>query len=82
MLAALVLICFAGMKGLSTRQMLCSGVWSSGTTYITMEDVKVPVENLIGKENQGFKYIMFNFNHERYTEFCCLVFGAQVIAGG
>jgi len=31
------------------------GVWSSGTTYITFEDVKVPVENLIGKENQGFK---------------------------
>lgn len=39
--------------------------WSSGTTYITFEDVLVPVENLIGKENQGFKYIMTNFNHER-----------------
>jgi len=36
-----------------------------GTTYITMEDVKVPVENLIGKENHGFKYIMYNFNFER-----------------
>ena len=34
------------------------GVWPSGTTYITMEDVKVPVENLIGVENQGFKIIM------------------------
>ncbi|KAA8566439.1 hypothetical protein EYC84_009002 [Monilinia fructicola] len=34
-------------------------------TYITFEDVKVPVENLIGKENQGFKVIMTNFNHER-----------------
>jgi alkylation response protein AidB-like acyl-CoA dehydrogenase len=33
----------------------CQGVWSSGTTYVTFEDVKVPVENLIGKENQGFK---------------------------
>ncbi|EAQ83207.1 conserved hypothetical protein [Chaetomium globosum CBS 148.51] len=41
------------------------GVWSSGTTYITFEDVKVPVENLIGKENQGFRVIMTNFNHER-----------------
>jgi alkylation response protein AidB-like acyl-CoA dehydrogenase len=38
------------------------GVWASGTTYITFEDVKVPVENLIGEENQGFKYIMSNFN--------------------
>lgn len=46
--------------------MKCSGVWSSGTGYITFEDVKVPVENLIGKENSGFKYIMYNFNHERF----------------
>ena len=40
--------------GVSTRQMNCQGVSSSGTTYITFEDVKVPVENLIGKENKGF----------------------------
>ncbi|KAJ5389619.1 Acyl-CoA dehydrogenase apdG [Penicillium cataractarum] len=51
--------------GVSTRRMDCQGVWSSGTTYVTFEDVKVPVENLIGKENQGFKVIMTNFNHER-----------------
>jgi alkylation response protein AidB-like acyl-CoA dehydrogenase len=53
------------MPGVSTRQMKCSGVWPSGTAYITFEDVKVPKENLIGKENRGFKYIMQNFNHER-----------------
>lgn len=52
--------------GVTTKQMKCSGVWPSGTTYITFEDVKVPVENLIGKENEGFKYIMYNFNHERW----------------
>ncbi|MCJ1417174.1 hypothetical protein MMC32_003513 [Xylographa parallela] len=51
--------------GVSTRRMDCQGVWSSGTTYITFEDVKVPVENLIGKENQGFRVVMTNFNHER-----------------
>lgn len=54
------------MPGVTTRKMKCSGVWSSGTTYITFEDVKVPVGNLIGKEGQGFKYIMENFNHERF----------------
>lgn len=54
------------MPGITTRQMKCSGVWPSGTTYITFEDVKVPVENLIGKENEGFKYVMYNFNHERW----------------
>lgn len=42
-------------EGVSTRRMPCQGVLSSGTTYITFEDVKVPVENLLGKENQGFK---------------------------
>lgn len=42
-------------EGVSTRRMDCQGVWASGTTYITFEDVKVPVENLLGKENQGFK---------------------------
>ncbi|KAI9340678.1 acyl-CoA dehydrogenase/oxidase [Zopfochytrium polystomum] len=52
--------------GVTTRQMDCSGVWASGTTYITFEDVKVPVENIIGKENKGFKAIMFNFNNERF----------------
>mmetsp|Transcript_93308 Transcript_93308/g.237458 ORF Transcript_93308/g.237458 Transcript_93308/m.237458 type:complete len:453 (+) Transcript_93308:115-1473(+) len=59
------------MPGVKTRKMKCSGVWSSGTTYITFEDVKVPVGNLIGKENQGFKMIMNNFNHERFA-ICCM----------
>jgi len=54
------------MQGVSTRQMKCSGVWSSGTAYVTFEDVHVPVENLIGRENQGFRYVMQNFNHERW----------------
>ncbi|TLS23575.1 uncharacterized protein PpBr36_06564 [Pyricularia pennisetigena] len=51
--------------GVTTRRMDCQGVWSSGTTYVTFEDVKVPVENLLGKENKGFPCIMTNFNHER-----------------
>jgi len=50
------------MSGIKTKRMLMSGGWASGTSYITFEDVKVPVENLIGKENEGFKYIMYNFN--------------------
>lgn len=53
--------------GVTTKQMNCMGVWASGTTYITFEDVKVPVGNLIGQANKGFKYIMDNFNHERWS---------------
>jgi len=55
------------MPGVTTKKMKCSGVWASGTTYITFEDVKVPKANLLGKENSGFKYIMENFNHERFA---------------
>jgi len=55
------------MPGVTTRKMKCSGAWSSGTGYVIFEDVKVPVENLIGQENHGFRYMMHNFNHERFS---------------
>ncbi|SGY15214.1 BQ5605_C013g07289 [Microbotryum silenes-dioicae] len=51
--------------GVTRRKMLMSGQWCAGTTYMTFEDVKVPVENLIGAKDQGFKLAMQNFNHER-----------------
>lgn len=41
------------------------GWWCSDTATIYFDDVKVPVENLLGQENQGFKVIMNNFNTER-----------------
>ncbi|GAA5940106.1 hypothetical protein JCM1841_001891 [Sporobolomyces salmonicolor] len=52
-------------EGVTTRRMDCMGVWASGTTFVTFEDVKVPVENLLGRENKGFQLIMANFNGER-----------------
>ena len=51
--------------GVTTRQMHNSGVGASGSTFITFEDVAVPVENLLHKENRGFEVIMSNFNAER-----------------
>jgi alkylation response protein AidB-like acyl-CoA dehydrogenase len=53
------------VQGVSTRQMFNSGVGASGSTFITFDDVRVPVENLIHKENRGFEVIMSNFNAER-----------------
>jgi len=41
------------------------GWHSSNTAEIILEDVRVPQENLIGEENQGFYYIMANFQNER-----------------
>jgi alkylation response protein AidB-like acyl-CoA dehydrogenase len=54
------------MPGVHTSKMDCMGVWTSGTTLITMSNVKVPKGNLVGKLNEGFKQIMYNFNHERW----------------
>ena len=45
-------------------------MWSTGTTFVIFDNVKVPVSNLIGEENEGFKCIMLNFNHERM--FICM----------
>ncbi|KAI9492246.1 acyl-CoA dehydrogenase/oxidase [Zychaea mexicana] len=52
-------------EGVEARYMDVMGMWGSGTSYITFDDVKVPKTHLIGKLNEGFKYIMHNFNHER-----------------
>jgi acyl-CoA dehydrogenase len=53
--------------GVTMRRLKTSGAVSSGTTFIELDDVKVPVENLIGEEGMGMRYIMTNFNHERLT---------------
>lgn len=38
------------MKGVTAKRMKCQGMIMSGTTYITFENVLVPVENLIGEK--------------------------------
>ncbi|TID21313.1 short-chain specific acyl-CoA dehydrogenase mitochondrial precursor [Venturia nashicola] len=54
-------------EGVSMRRLKVGGQISAGTTYIELDDVKVPVENLIGDEGMGMRYIMTNFNHERLS---------------
>jgi acyl-CoA dehydrogenase len=41
------------------------GWWASDTATLYFDNVRVPVSNLIGQENQGFRVIMTNFNSER-----------------
>jgi len=53
--------------GVTCRKMKTQGAWVSGTALVILEDVKVHKRNLIGKVNEGFKIIMFNFNHERFV---------------
>ncbi len=48
-----------GMEGFSTgKKENKLGMRSSDTAELIFENVKVPIENLIGKENEGFKQVL------------------------
>ena len=68
-------------KGLTTSKIKTSYGGSAGTALVFYEDVIVPKTNLLGKENDGFRCIMYNFNHERWYIISSAVFGARSILG-
>jgi len=43
------------------------GVRAGSTGWISFTDVRVPLENRIGEEGEGFKITMAGFDHGRYT---------------
>lgn len=43
------------------------GVRAGSTGWINFQDARVPVENRIGEEGEGFKITMSAFDHGRYT---------------
>jgi citronellyl-CoA dehydrogenase len=43
------------------------GMHASDTAELFFDDMKIPVENLIGKEGEGFIYQMGQFQHERFV---------------
>ncbi|KAI5918097.1 putative acyl-CoA dehydrogenase [Camillea tinctor] len=51
--------------GVRMRRLRVGGQPSAGTTFIELDEVRVPAENLLGEEGQGMRYAMTNFNHER-----------------
>lgn len=53
------------MEGISATKLDKLGWRASDTGEIAFDNVKVPTENLLGKENQGFSYIMQHFSLER-----------------
>ncbi|KAK4113508.1 acyl-CoA dehydrogenase NM domain-like protein [Canariomyces notabilis] len=57
-------------EGVETKPIKTSYSPTAGTTYITFDNVKVPVENLLGEEHKGIYVILSNFNHERWTMAC------------
>ena len=52
--------------GFTWRRIPNSGQKAGGASFVTLENVKVPIGNLLGNENEGFKIIMTNFNRERF----------------
>lgn len=76
---SLLVVPLLDYPGVSMRRIKVSGHLSSGTTYIELDDVRVPVKNLIGQEGMGMKYIMMNFNHERLSLAIGAVRAARVV---
>ncbi|OCK80966.1 acyl-CoA dehydrogenase NM domain-like protein [Lepidopterella palustris CBS 459.81] len=62
-----VLVIPTNSEGISARKIKNTGANAGGSAWVTLENVKVPVENLIGRENFGFQVLMSNFNKERFS---------------
>lgn len=62
--------------GFSSSQLKKIGWHSSDTGELAFDNVKVPIQHLVGEENKGFFYIMESFQLER------LVAGILGIGGG
>jgi acyl-CoA dehydrogenase len=61
-----ILIIESDTPGYSVSEKLRKmGWWASDTAQIFFDECKVPVENLLGKEGEGFYGIMENFQNER-----------------
>ncbi|MBL4788869.1 MAG: acyl-CoA dehydrogenase family protein [Kordiimonadaceae bacterium] len=54
------------------------GWWASDTATLYFDNVRVPVENLLGQENRGFSVIMHNFNGERLGMSVSMIGAARV----
>ena len=61
-----VLVIPLDLPGVRVTRITNSGQNAGGSAFVTLNDVRVPAWNLIGKENQGFAIIMKNFNKERF----------------
>ncbi|KIJ51567.1 hypothetical protein M422DRAFT_65511 [Sphaerobolus stellatus SS14] len=57
-------------EGVETKSIKTSYSPTAGTAFVTFDNVKVPVGNLLGEDGQGIFVMLSNFNHERWV-MCC-----------
>ncbi len=69
------LICPMNLSGIDIRP-IKSLTGSTEFCEVFFEDVKIPVENLVGEENAGWKVAMVTFSFERGTAFISEQIGA------
>lgn len=60
-----VLVIDGDTPGLTRTELKKMGWWCSDTAHLHFDNCRVPVSNLVGVENEGFKTFMNNFNSER-----------------
>ena len=73
-----LLIVERGMEGFERGRNLDKvGRHSQDTAELFFTDVRVPAENLLGEENKGFYYMMFNLPQERLNIAISAVAGTQ-----
>lgn len=74
-----VVLCPTDVKGFQVGRKLDKiGNHSSDTAELFFEDCRIPVRYLLGEENQGFYYVMRNFQGERLIASVSAVSGAQM----
>ncbi len=64
-------------EGVSARKLKKLGWHASDTAELNFDDVKVPVENLIGEEGQGFYYLMGGLQLERLAGAVSAIAGCE-----
>jgi len=65
-----VLIVPTDSPGFSYTPLPVIAGFSTSTTYY--DDVRVPVDNLVGRENEGWRLITSQLNNERVANFTCM----------
>ncbi len=74
-----LLVIEAGTPGFRKgRNLKKIGMHAQDTSELFFDDCRVPAENLLGKEGEGFKYLMHNLQQERLV----LAIGAYAAAQG